>query len=206
MSYLNLREKLSAMDSKEHIEKFLIFNLSLVLAGIKPAATITINKKNNNLFNSWKQYGREFVNEISLKSIVLRDNNNALILFIYDEIILSQKLNKNDTIEFLRKINYPEKFDVDIYVQMLEKRYEAYHCPHELGLFLGIPYKDVKDFMECSEKKCLLCGYWKVYNDFDKAEVLFKKYDMVKEYTINKIANGMISSDLIKNIKKCIDR
>ena len=201
MSYLNLRKKLSAMDSKAQLEKFLIFNTSLVLAGIKPAVTITISKKNNKIFDLWNQLGKGFIGNLSLNSIVLRENENALILFIYDEVILSKNLNQKDTIEFLRTISYPEEFNLDVYIDWLKKRYELYNCPHELGLFLGIPYKDVKDFMECSNKKCLLCGYWKVYNDFEKAESIFKKYDMVKEYTSMKISKGILTSELVKNIK-----
>lgn len=56
--------------------------------------------------------------------------------------------------------------------------------------------------MECKEKKCLLCGYWKVYNNTIEAKKIFDKYDEIKEYTIKNILKGNNSShSLIVSIK-----
>jgi len=67
---------------------------------------------------------------------------------IYDEYILEKELNKKSHKEFLLNMGYPSNACINDYVNKLKFRYEKYHCPHELGLFLGIPFKDVKDFME----------------------------------------------------------
>ena len=77
-----------------------------------------------------------------------------------------------------------------------------YHCPHELGIFLGIPIEDVKDFMECTNKKCLLCGYWKVYNNYYTAEKTFKQYDIIKEHTIHSFVKSSSAIELAEGIKK----
>ena len=66
---------------------------------------------------------------------------------IYDKNILEKELNKKNVIDFLANLGYPEEIDIDQYVKTLKDRYERYHCPHELGLFLGIPFEDVIDFM-----------------------------------------------------------
>mgnify|MGYP002197944272 CR=1 FL=1 len=87
-------------------------------------------------------------------------------------------------------LGYPNKFSVEEALEILQVRYELYNCPHELGIFLGFPLEDVKDFMECKEKKCLLCGYWKVYNNTIEAKKIFDKYDEIKEYTIKNILKG----------------
>ena len=55
--------------------------------------------------------------------------------------------------------------------------------------------------MECTDKKCLLCGYWKVYNNKVNAENIFTKYDKVKEFTIKSMLNGKLSRDLVLSIK-----
>ena len=55
--------------------------------------------------------------------------------------------------------------------------------------------------MECTTKKCLLCGYWKVYNDSKKAKIIFTKYDKVKEYTMKNMLEGNSSRDLALSIK-----
>lgn len=201
MDYMNFHNKLDLMHDKEYIENFLVYNSSLVIAGIKPAVTVTIKKNKEKLYNSWLEFGKNFIKTINLNFIGLRESNESIIIMIYDKFILEKELNKNLHKEFLENIGYSSSDDVEYYVNTLKSRYEKYHCPHELGLFLGIPFEDVKDFMECTTKKCLLCGYWKVYNDTDKAKRIFNNYDTVKEYTIKNILKGNSSRELALSIR-----
>lgn len=201
MKHLDFYNKLNSMDSKEYIETFLVYNLSLVIAGIKPAITLTIKKTNLKLYNSWNEFGINFIDSANLKFVELRESNESIIVIIYDEFILKKELNKKSHKEFLFNIGYTQNRSVEDYINTLKSRYEKYHCPHELGLFLGIPFKDVKDFMECTTKKCLLCGYWKVYNDSKQAQKIFTKYDRVKEYTMKNMLEGNSSRDLALSIK-----
>ena len=136
-----------------------------------------------------------------MKYIELRENDDSIILMIYDEEVLTRELNKEEQIDFLINLGYPEQIEINQYVKTLKDRYEKYHCPHELGLFLGIPFEDVKDFMECTTKKCLLCGYWKVYNNSDEAKMMFNQYDEVKHYTIKNMLEGNSSRILVSSIK-----
>jgi hypothetical protein len=201
MRHLDFYNKLNSMHSKEYIETFLVYNLSLVIAGIKPAVTVTIKKNNQKLYNSWNNFGINFINNINLKFIELRQSCDSIIVMIYDEFILEKELNQKSHMKFLSNLGYPQNACIDDYINTLKFRYEKYNCPHELGLFLGIPFKDVKDFMECTTKKCLLCGYWKVYNDSNKAKIIFNKYDKVKEYTRLNMLEGNSSRDLALSIK-----
>ncbi len=59
----------------------------------------------------------------------------------------------------------------------------------------------MKDFINCNDKKCLLCGYWKVYNDCISAQRIFQSYDQVKEYTVNSIFKGIEGSTLVQSIE-----
>ena len=201
MGYLDFYNRLDLMNEKEYIETFLVYNTSLIIAGVKPAVTLTIKKKNHKLYDSWQRYGDVFLKELTLNHIELRNSPNAIIIMIYDKSILKKYLNLKYNKEFLINLGYPDNASIDNYIDTLKLRYEQYHCPHELGLFLGIPLKDVKDFMECSSKNCLLCGYWKVYNDSSEAEMIFNTYDTVKEYTIKTMLKGNSSHDLALSIK-----
>lgn len=201
MKYLEFYNKLESMRDKEYIENFLVYNTSLVIAGVKPAVTIAMKKNNIKLYSNWNNFGKTFIKRINLEFVELRESNESIIIMIYDENILKKELNKKENLEFLIKLGYPHEVETKEYVNTLKFRYEKYHCPHELGLFLGIPFKDVKDFMECTTKKCLLCGYWKVYNDSSKAKTIFNQYDKIKEYTIKNMLEGNLSRDLALSIK-----
>lgn len=202
MKQIDFYKRLTSMNSKECIEKFLLYNSSLVLAGLKPAVTVTLKKNGENLYDKWIQYGIDFLNKINLSFISLRENNSALILLIYSKKELEKYIFKKEIKEFLGRLGYLENDNIEDYIGKLKERYDQYNCPHELGLFLGIPIEDVKDFMECSDKKCLGCGYWKVYNNYNKAKEIFEEYDKVKEHTVYHILKGDKSYDLAYNIKK----
>lgn len=204
MKQVDFYKSLSKMEDRECIEKFLIYNASLVISGVKPSATVTIIKDNDNLYHKWIKYGREFLKNIDIQYIDLRENDNALIILIYNKAQLGHYLLKDEHRSFLIKIGYSPNGTLEDYLAMLKVRYKQFNCPHELGIFLGFPLDDVRDFMECSNKKCLQCGYWLVYNNLNEAKKTFSKFDKVKEHTVNCILKGQPSNQVASNVKKNI--
>lgn len=202
MEKIQLYKSLNSLEERECIEKFLIYNASLVISGAKPSATITLKKNTDNIFNKWMKYGREFLKAIDLDYIELREGENSLIILVYNRVFLSNHIFKEENKRFLMKIGYEAKEDINRYIEKLKERYDKYKCPHELGVFLGFPIDDVKDFMECSDKRCLRCGYWLVYNDVEKAKMVFNHYDEIKAFTAKSILEGNPSHKVAYNIKK----
>ena len=197
---LQFYESLVSMNDKEVIEKFLIFNGSLVIAGAKPSATITLKKNKDNIYDKWIKYGEQFLKSIGLEYIDLRETESALIILVYNDNKLREVLHNDTNREFLNKMGYIESDDCKEYLAHLNMRYQQYKCPHELGIFLGFPIDDVIDFMECTSKKCLACGYWLVYNDLDKSNEIFKKYDRIKSHTISYLLQKNSSYKIAKDI------
>ena len=94
------------MEERECIEKFLIYNASLVISGVKPSATITIKKDNDNLYDKWIKYGISFLKKIDIQYINLRECDNALIILIYNEKKLENYVLKKENKEFLLQLGY----------------------------------------------------------------------------------------------------
>ena len=201
MKNTGLYDKLNSMNDKDYIENFLLFNISQVLSGIKPASTITLIKNKDNIYDKWLKYGTKFIEVIGLEFVELRENKQTIILLVYNKESLEKNIFGEEQKKFLLNLGYDDEDNLDAYINKLKERYELYHCPHELGLFLGIPIDDVKDFINCTEKKCLLCGYWKVYNDSTTAKRVFSQYDEVKVHTLNEILKGSNSRVLAFSIK-----
>lgn len=204
MNTIDFYKSLNNMEERECIEKFLLFNTSLVISEVKPSATITLKKGIDSNYEKWIKYGEKFLESINIKYIELRECANALIILVYDEKQLSNYIFKEENRTFLKKLGYSYGNDIDAYVEKLKKRYDEFNCPHELGIFLGYPLNDVKDFMECSSKKCLACGYWRVYNDYNAAKEVFNIYDMIKEKTVNYILKGDSSYNVFCSLKNMI--
>lgn len=201
---LDFYKKIGGMDTKESLEKYLLFTLSPVIGGLKPSSTITLSYDKKE-YSIWSNYKKEFLEILKLKEIVLRKGTKAEIILIYNEENLLNCINKKDNMEFLNKLGYDLTLTLEENLDILVYRYEKYHCPHELGVFLGIPIEDVIDFMECSDKKCLMCGYWKVFNNYNNAKDIFNKYDISKNIMIKSIEENKALLNIVdmfnKNIK-----
>lgn len=185
--FLNLLETLN---NEKYMRTFISYLISPVITGIKPSSTITLSKQGHNLFKLWNMYGDDFLKDLNLKHILLRETNNAKVILIYDEISLMNTIYKRNSIEFLKRLDYNLEMNLDEMLKHLINRYSDFHCPHELGIFLGIPVNDVKCFAECTESKCLLCGYWKVYEEEKKAQKIFEFYNSSKEIVMNHLLTG----------------
>ena len=57
------------MEEEESIKKFLLYNSSLVIAGVKPSATVTVSKKLEKIYEKWNECGRDFLESINLSFI-----------------------------------------------------------------------------------------------------------------------------------------
>ncbi len=204
MNTIGFYKSLNSMSERECIEKFLLYNSSLVISKAKPSATITLKKGINSIYEKWIKYGEDFLKSIDIKYINLRECENALIILVYDAKELVKYIFKEENKFFLKKLGYSDESNLDIYLEKLKRRYEEFNCPHELGVFLGYPLNDVKDFMDCSNKKCLACGYWRVYNDYNTAKEIFNTYDMIKEKTVNYILKGDSTQNVFCNLKSMI--
>ncbi len=75
-------------------------------------------------------------------------------------------------------------------VQLMQRLADDVEFPHEIGLFLGYPPKDVCGFIEnrAGGYKCV--GEWKVYGDEDKAKKTFAQYRKCKEVYCAQYAQG----------------
>ena len=85
MSTIGFYKSLNNMEERECIEKFLIFNASLVISEAKPSATITLKKGIDSIYEKSCKYGEKFLKSIDINYISLRECENALIILVYDK-------------------------------------------------------------------------------------------------------------------------
>lgn len=179
---------LNNLDNKEYIEMLISYNVSLISARLKPSITLNLSKNNKkNDYELWNIYGKDYLESLGMRFIELRESEKFLVILIYNHELLETFIDSIENKKFLISIGYPRGFSMEEALEVLQGRYKMYNCPHELGIFLGFPLDDVKDFMTCSNKECLACGYWKVYNQCNKAKTIFNLFDRVKEKTLDNI-------------------
>ncbi len=122
-------------------------------------------------------------------------------MILYRRRRLGRCLRAAGTAAMMRRFGYGD-LSVSGVLRTLGRRYALYHrglrpFPHEMGLVLGYPPRDVEGFIENGGQGFLLCGYWKVYGDAARAERIFRAFDQTKETAVRLLAEGRSLMELM---------
>lgn len=181
-------------------EKFL-FHCGPTLSGVKPSNLFSLSmeeyKKNNEeihiIYKKIRNKGLEIVD--------IYRSKNRLLIFVFNIKMLNSFIN-TDVKDYLHKLNYSKSDDIKKYLyQLLWKiKYCQSDFPDEIGFFLGIPYLDVVNFIVKKGKNSVLDGYWKVYQNPEQTQSLFKLYDDCRKSNLYNYKRGTPFHDLIVNV------
>lgn len=165
------------------------------LKGMRKASVLSVEKE-------WVRelYSLIGPTDISCRILVVR--RNRCLAFIYRKEGLKEALSDRKVRQFLREYGYGEE-ELDKDITRLSVRMNRYSkdeitFPHEIGVFLDYPLKDVKAFIENNGKNSLLTGYWKVYHDPERARLTFLAYDKAKDSAVNEFLTGKAVSEIAK--------
>lgn len=159
------------------IEEYLVRHSSPTLAGIKASNLFKVPKNEFDeifhLKNSLLIYGIDIE--------IMKVYENSLLIYVYRKKMLEEILKSEEVMTFLEGYGYYD--DVD-YINLLKSRLNSSNFPHEIGIFLGYPPQDVKNFIINKGQNYKICGYWKVYDDDKSSKKLFDKYfNCTKKFT-----------------------
>jgi Protein of unknown function (DUF3793) len=157
-------------NDRECLASFLALETSELLAGEKPANLINVVNRSQgcgkNLYRLWRKYGSELLHASGLAASELVDRDESLLLFIYRLEALDALLARRNVSVLLRRAGYPEPFIPETVLAELQSRLLARgKFPHEIGVFLGYPLKDVMGFMGWAPLSFACQGPWKIYGD-----------------------------------------
>ncbi|MCR5544414.1 MAG: DUF3793 family protein [Eubacterium sp.] len=134
-----------------------------------------------------------------IKAIPIRCLNHRALIYLFRPSFLEKDLCDKDTALLLIQLGYNVDNMSDCVKCLCEKTMSiksSKDFPHEIGLFLGYPYEDVKGFIdhkgECS--KCIGC--WKVYGDVTRAEDTFDRYKKCTSDYVSRFKEGMTLDQL----------
>lgn len=170
-----------------------VFQCAPVLKGVKASNIITLPK------GMWQTLKDE-LRGTSLNWIVLTSGRRKDVILLYREKWLRHILAREENEAFIRSFGYEDMSLAQTLVR-LSVRYSDFSTgkgdfPHELGVFLQYPLKDVKSFIEHGGKHSLMNGYWKVYHDPGKAQRIFRIYDRVRERAAMEFMNGRTPEEI----------
>ncbi|WDV46479.1 DUF3793 family protein [Clostridiaceae bacterium M8S5] len=176
------------LNDQQYLMATLAYHLAPVVKCKKASSILTFNKRNRNVYKLWDEYKEQFsLGEVTYYELKRTSQHVSVLFFIPN--CLKDVFNSKENREFLKNCGYDKCTCIYEYLERLKNRYKD-QCPHEIGLFLGVPLKDVESFIKHDGSNYLVCGYWKVYHKLQQSIALFKAYDKAKDNIVKLFTNG----------------
>lgn len=183
-------------DDFEYLLYIIICNCGPTLKKQKIASLVTFSNDKRNLNLIWNKYKDRLKKKLGVSFFELRRDKRNIVVLFYNYEMMEMHIKDKQNMSFLNRFGYKSEMNVNQCLCHLKRRFEKI-CPHEIGVFLGYPIEDVISFMDCTDTKCKMVGYWKVYHDVEKAKVIFNNYDSIKESIIELILKGYKPTELM---------
>ncbi len=160
-------------DGRDCLAAFLALETAEVLWGSKPGNLISIVNRQRpcgrNLYALWDSYGIGLMEEFGLKFRELADNAGHRLLLIYHEESMDALLAQKKVAAVLARAGYRAPSDRKLTLDALQEKMTAGGFPHEIGVFLGYPLKDVVGFMGWVQLPFSCQGPWKIFGRPDES-------------------------------------
>lgn len=156
--------------NKNELLKYLLVKTAPVMIKVKPALLLRISSCNQ--VSELKHYDvfcvhqQEILETLQLDYKIMKNNGNDIQILFYDREQLNVVLSKAEVKAFLSEHGYYGLKTPEQYLMKLSSRFTNADFPHEIGIFLGYPLKDVKGFVSRSQSHVPVPnGMWKVFGD-----------------------------------------
>lgn len=171
------------------------FQCAPVLAKIKASNLLTLEKE-----DAWQLVHIMKDTELSCEYLYTLTKRSVWLVFWKEE--LQKILNNRANRRFLRSLGYRD-FSLTAVLNRLRQRCKAHYTgsisyPHELGIILGYPLGDVEGFITHKGQNFLCSGYWKVYENAESAQKLFKLYNYARNQAASLARAGLNFHELIR--------
>lgn len=111
-----------------------------------------------------------------LRLLPLKREPGRVLLYLYRPARLSADLSRMEARELLYRSGHKDLRPAFCLMEICRRLRAGQSFPHEIGLFLGYPPRDVRGFMENRGADFKYVGLWKVYHDVPQARATFDLY------------------------------
>ena len=165
-------------DISRTFEAVLVRQCAPTLAGMKPGSIFCFNHSplevSRQKVCQWNKQLAPF--GLTVQILLERPGSSSVIVFVYRHDRLEQMLSDDAYQRFLAEAGY-ERTNLDGLLEQLAYRLRTQpEFPHEIGVFLGYPLRDVIGFIENHGRNFTCCGFWKSYGDPAEMQVCFACY------------------------------
>jgi len=155
----------------------IIEHLGPTVLGIKPSELLNVSLYDQRI---WEEFKALFFQHKQLGLKEIRQVNGRQQVIFYHSLTLDTVLREKHNQEFLRSFNYPESYSLDSYLNHVLRKIRSKAFPHEIGIFLGYPLKDVLGFMKQAPLTYVKTYGWRIYGDTHISDKIYEKYSQAR--------------------------
>lgn len=161
-------------------EKVLIENCSPTMAGLKTGSLFSCEfKSRKELLENIRRLNVRLVPR-GVRMVPVKFAGDRALIYMYRPKKLSKDLCDSTALSILSTKLYPTENAQNCVAELVKRLNTQEEFPHEIGLFLGYPSKDVEGFIKNKAKGAKCVGTWKVYGDETEAKRKFALYKKCK--------------------------
>lgn len=195
--------------ARDCLASFLAYESAEILAGAKPASLINLVDRphhcGRNFYRLWKEYGPALFEKSGLVGRELVDRGDSLLLLVYAPALLDALLLRPATRAMLHRAGYAQAGETTAMLAELQERCRAGEgFPHEIGIFLGYPLKDVAAFLGWVALPFTVQGPWKIYGQPEKSLDLAATHQRCREGMVRKLARCRRPEECLAVPRKCV--
>ena len=146
------------------------------LLGVKPASIINIRQQ-----KCLELCHELFSKDSPVAYIAIEDQQKNRLLFLYHKERLAEVLSDRRVTKYLARLGYPAQGTTEEYVAELAQRLRKNGFPHEIGVFMGYPLKDVYGFMGARIPYRKTMG-WRMYGDTRASEAVYHQFKNARSH------------------------
>jgi len=160
----------------EKLDLRLVRHCAPTLAGLKMGNLFCVDIADGVVLCKILSRWNHVLNPKGVVARVVAERHGRYFIYVYRNSALQNLGNCCEVRNFLKGFGYMG-FDAESLLIFFQVRMSRSVCfPHEVGVFLGYPLQDVKDFIAYGGKNYKLIGCWKVYNDVPNSMHIFEVY------------------------------
>ena len=147
--------------NSQTFEAILVRQCAPTLAGLKPGSIFCIKSP---VPETTRQKVRQWDERLaplglSVQILLERPECGSMMVYVYRRKQLDDILSNEDCLEFLEKIGYTAPDPDGLLAELSFRLGTQPEFPHEIGVFLGYPLRDVTGFIENHGQNFTCCSF-----------------------------------------------
>jgi len=164
---------------RKELLRFLLVKTAAVRSGVKPGELLRVKhcyEQVNEQGLRFCLYRRDIYCTLRLDYVELKVEENSSLVLFYNPAVLAKTLEDPKNRAWLEAAGYPKGAAVADFLAELKSRAATCALPHEVGIFIGYPLKDVDGFVRQLPVTPGHRGLWRVYGQAGESLRRMREY------------------------------